>query len=93
MAFKADSDDRRDSLSDKLRRLLRPEAKRVLCSDPYIADPEFVSVETLTAESDLIVLGVPHRQYRDLPVDRRKVVDVWNFLGGTALEGGPCASS
>ena len=85
MAFKADIDDRRDSLSDKLLKILRLEAKQVLCSDPYIRDPDFVSIETLIERSDLVIIGVPHRQYRDLRVDPRKVVDVWKFIGGTAL--------
>jgi UDP-N-acetyl-D-mannosaminuronic acid dehydrogenase len=86
MAFKADSDDRRDSLSDKLLKILRLEAARVLCSDPYIRDPEFVEIDRLVEQSDLVVIGVPHRQYRHLRIDPCKVVDVWNFVGGTALQ-------
>ena len=35
MAFKAESDDTRSSLSYKLKRLLRFRAARVLCTDPY----------------------------------------------------------
>lgn len=85
MAFKANSDDRRDSLSDKLRKILKLEARQVLCSDPYIQDPEFVSLDVLVERSDLVVVGVPHRQYRDLRVDPAKVVDVWNLIGGQAL--------
>ena len=38
MAFKAESDDNRDSLSYKLRRLLTLEARKVLCTDPFVAD-------------------------------------------------------
>ena len=37
MAFKAESDDIRDSLSYKLKRLLRLRADRVLCTDPYVS--------------------------------------------------------
>ena len=36
MAFKADIDDARDSLSYKLKSLLELEARTVLCSDPYV---------------------------------------------------------
>jgi UDP-N-acetyl-D-mannosaminuronic acid dehydrogenase len=81
MAFKADSDDSRDSLSYKLRKVLRLEAKRVLCSDPFIQDPSFVPIERLVAESDLVIVGTPHAQYRQLDIGDRKLVDVWNFFG------------
>ena len=43
MAFKAESDDKRDSLSYKLKKLLEVEALEVLCTDPYISEPAFVS--------------------------------------------------
>ena len=36
MAFKADSDDKRQSLAYKLRKLLELEAEEVLCTDAYI---------------------------------------------------------
>src|SRR5438067_746746 len=36
MAFKADSDDIRDSLSFKLKKLLEVHAKQVFCTDPYV---------------------------------------------------------
>ena len=38
MAFKAESDDKRDSLSYKLKKLLEVEAQEVLCTDPYVPD-------------------------------------------------------
>src|SRR5262245_66363675 len=44
MAFKGDSDDPRESLSYKLRKLLEVQAKEVLCSDPYVSDPDRKSV-------------------------------------------------
>ena len=40
MAFKPNSDDPRSSLSYKLRKVLLLECKRVLCTDPYVPDPE-----------------------------------------------------
>jgi UDP-N-acetyl-D-mannosaminuronic acid dehydrogenase len=85
MAFKADIDDGRDSLSYKLRKILRLEARQVLCSDPYIRDPDFVDLGTLLERSDILILGAPHRQYRDLNVDGRRVVDVWNLFGKGGL--------
>ena len=38
MGFKAESDDKRDSLSYKLKKLLEVEALEVLCTDPYVPD-------------------------------------------------------
>ena len=81
MAFKAESDDRRSSLSYRLKRVLAFRAGRVLTTDPYVADdPDLVPLEQLLAEADLLVVGAPHAVYRDLDVDL-PVVDVWNLLG------------
>ena len=45
MAFKADSDDPRESLSYKLRKVLEYEAAEVLCTDVYIKDPSFLPLD------------------------------------------------
>jgi UDP-N-acetyl-D-mannosaminuronic acid dehydrogenase len=81
MAFKADNDDPRESLSYKLRRVLSLEAKAVLCSDPLIQDPTFVGTEDLLARSDIVMLGSPHSVYRHVDTGDKPVVDVWNFWG------------
>jgi UDP-N-acetyl-D-mannosaminuronic acid dehydrogenase len=81
MAFKAESDDTRASLSYKLRKLLTWAGARVVCTDPYVADPRLVSLDTVLAESDVLILGAPHRQYSGLSVGGRDVVDVWGLLG------------
>lgn len=80
MAFKANSDDKRESLSYKLRKLLELEVDRVLCSDVYIQEEEFVSAETLIRESDLVIIGAPHKEYYHLDITC-KLVDIWNFYG------------
>jgi UDP-N-acetyl-D-mannosaminuronic acid dehydrogenase len=80
MAFKSESDDTRESLSYKLRKLLIVEAKEVLCSDPYVADPRLVKLEEAVEKADIIVLGAPHGVYRDLRFAPGKaVIDVWGF--------------
>ena len=82
MAFKAESDDKRESLSYKLRKVLAFESAAVLCSDVYIDEPDFVSTEDLVRRSDVIVLGAPHRAYRELSIPEEKVVvDIWNMWG------------
>ena len=82
MAFKAESDDPRASLSYKLRKLLRWAGAEVLCTDPYVADDRLVPLERVLAESDLLILGAPHQAYRGLDVRGRDVVDVWGAMGG-----------
>jgi UDP-N-acetyl-D-mannosaminuronic acid dehydrogenase len=81
MAFKADSDDPRESLSYKLKRILELEARQVLCSDVYITAAGFVPAEDLVERADIIVLGAPHREYKSLALNGKPVVDIWNFFG------------
>ncbi len=81
MAFKAESDDPRDSLSYKLRKLLQFEAARVLCCDPYVSDRRLVSQERVLAEAEVLFVATPHRAYRCLKLPPEKVViDVWGCL-------------
>jgi UDP-N-acetyl-D-mannosaminuronic acid dehydrogenase len=80
MAFKAESDDPRDSLSFKLRKLLMLECKSILCSDPYVHDPSFVPHEKLLAEADIIFIGTPHKVYRSLQIPQEKLMDVWDCI-------------
>jgi UDP-N-acetyl-D-mannosaminuronic acid dehydrogenase len=86
MTFKATSDDTRDSLSFKLRKLLTLEARQILCHDPYAAEvPDAAPLEKLLAESDVIFLATPHPEYRDLTIPPECVViDVWDFLNHSA---------
>jgi UDP-N-acetyl-D-mannosaminuronic acid dehydrogenase len=84
MAFKAESDDPRESLSYKLRKVLENEAAEVLCTDPYIPDPAFLPLEQVVARADLLIIGAPHRCYRALEVGETPVIDIWNLLGNGA---------
>jgi UDP-N-acetyl-D-mannosaminuronic acid dehydrogenase len=82
MAFKGNSDDPRESLSYKLRKILEYEAAAVLCTDVYIDEPGFLPLDEVVARSDLLILGAPHREYRALEVPAATpVVDIWNFYG------------
>ena len=80
MAFKAESDDKRESLSYKLRKVLEIEAAEVLCSDPYVQDAGFVPEASLIGASDVVFIGAPHARYRSLDYRGKPVVDVWDFL-------------
>ena len=81
MAFKAESDDKRASLSYKLRKLLTWAGARVLATDPYVHDERLVELESVLEESDILILGAPHKTYSDLHIGGRDVVDVWGALG------------
>lgn len=81
MAFKAESDDIRSSLSYKLKRILRFKAKAVLTHDPHVTlDPDLTDLETVLRNSDILVIGAPHEAYRCLE-PTVPVVDVWDLLG------------
>ena len=85
MAFKAESDDNRDSLSYKLRRLLTLESRKVLCTDPYVPDPSLVPLEQVLREADVLFLATPHAVYRNLELPPDKIViDVWSCLKRSA---------
>jgi UDP-N-acetyl-D-mannosaminuronic acid dehydrogenase len=80
MAFKGGSDDTRSSLAYLLADLLAAKARDVLCTDPLVSgDPDLLPLEEVLDRADLLVIGAPHPQYRDLRTDK-PVVDIWNLL-------------
>ena len=82
MAFKAESDDPRASLSYKLRKLLIWAGAEVLATDPYVRDDRLVPLDDALARSEILILGAPHNVYRSLEVAGRDVVDIWGAMGG-----------
>jgi UDP-N-acetyl-D-mannosaminuronic acid dehydrogenase len=85
MAFKAESDDKRDSLSYKLKKLLEVEALEVLCTDPYVPDADLVPLETALHKAEIVIIAAPHDIYRDLDFGTKLVVDPWNFIPAREL--------
>ena len=86
MAFKADNDDKRESLSYKLKKILEIEAQEVICSDVYIQDPCFVGATELVDFANIVILAAPHSEYRRLEIPKDKIlVDIWNFYGQGGL--------
>ena len=81
MAFKAESDDVRASLSYKLKKALTGFAKGVLTTDPFVtSDPELLPLDEVVKRSDLLILCTPHRCYKTADLKGKPVVDVWGFL-------------
>lgn len=85
MAFKAESDDIRSSLSYKLKRILRFKALEVVCADSLVRDDDgLISEIELLQKSDLIVIGAPHRRYASFEISK-PVIDIWNIRGQGVL--------
>lgn len=80
MAFKNDCDDIRDSLSYRMKHILENECKKVLCSDPFVKSSNFVDIDFLLNNSDIIILMTPHSVYKSLNI-KKPIVDIWNFFG------------
>ncbi len=87
MAFKAECDDIRSSLSYKFKKALAAQCQRVLTTDPFVpasVDPEIIPVEQVLHESDLLVLCTPHVVYKRLDVSQKPVFDLWRHLSATS---------
>jgi UDP-N-acetyl-D-mannosaminuronic acid dehydrogenase len=83
MAFKAESDDVRASLSYKFKKVLMSQAKAVLTTDPFVkTDPDLVPLETVVAKSDLLILCAPHAAYKSADFKGKPVFDVWGHVDG-----------
>jgi UDP-N-acetyl-D-mannosaminuronic acid dehydrogenase len=79
MAFKANSDDPRESLSYKLKKKLEFEAKKVLCHDQHIKNPSFVTIDEIHKNADIIILAAPHDEYKTEDWGDKVLVDVWDY--------------
>jgi UDP-N-acetyl-D-mannosaminuronic acid dehydrogenase len=77
MAFKANIDDTRDSLSFKLKKLLEFAGARVVCSDEHATGEGWLSMGDAIGIADAVVIGAPHDRYRSLRISGPKVIDVW----------------
>jgi UDP-N-acetyl-D-mannosaminuronic acid dehydrogenase len=81
MAFKAEIDDVRASLSYKLKRTLQMSAREVLTTDPFVTtDPALLPLDQVIERSDMLILCTPHSAYADADLKGKPVEDVWGFL-------------
>jgi UDP-N-acetyl-D-mannosaminuronic acid dehydrogenase len=93
LAFKADTDDERDSLSHKLVRLLERELADVAVHDPVVPTPT-ASFEDAVAGADVVIVATNHSAYAGPDALRAiadgagrdcLVVDPWNALGAAQV--------
>jgi UDP-N-acetyl-D-mannosaminuronic acid dehydrogenase len=89
LAFKADSDDERDSLAFKLVRLLERELADVAVHDSHVATPT-QSLDDALRDADAVVIATNHSEFRgDGLLDRIHslagpgclIADPWNVAG------------
>jgi UDP-N-acetyl-D-mannosaminuronic acid dehydrogenase len=81
MAFKAGSDDTRQSLSYRLKQLIEARGARVLCTDSMVRDDQdLLPLQEVVARADLLVVATPQPAYRDLSTDK-PVADIWGVTG------------
>jgi UDP-N-acetyl-D-mannosaminuronic acid dehydrogenase len=89
LAFKADTDDERDSLAHKLIRLLERELADVAVHDPHVATPT-APLEEVLAGADAVLVAANHSEFREpgtlaaiaaLAAEDCLLVDPWNCWG------------
>jgi UDP-N-acetyl-D-mannosaminuronic acid dehydrogenase len=81
MAFKAEIDDTRASLSYKLKRTLQMSAREVLTTDPFVTtDPAILPLDQVVDRSDVLILCAPHSVYAEADLKGKPVVDIWGFI-------------
>ena len=81
LSFKKETDDIRDSLSIKLLKYLKSKKIRTLQSDEYYKDKNNIDKNLLVKKSDIIIVLTPHRAYRNLKINKKKVlIDIWGFI-------------
>ena len=74
LAFKADNDDIRESLSFKVKKLLEMKMAEVLVTDEYV--PGTMPLKRFLKDADGVILGVQHSDYRKLKI-KKPFVDCW----------------
>jgi UDP-N-acetyl-D-mannosaminuronic acid dehydrogenase len=93
LAFKADTDDERDSLAHKLIRLLERELADLAVHDPHVPTPT-VSFEEAVDDADAVVVATNHSEFRDPQalaaiVERAGsdclIVDPWDCWGAAQV--------
>lgn len=77
MAFKANSDDNRTSLSYKLKKILTFKAKEVLTTDPLVIDSNLLPLNEVINRSDILIVCVPHTEYENISTNK-EIVKIWN---------------
>src|ERR1039457_5511848 len=93
LAFKADTDDERDSLAHKLIRLLERELADVAVHDPHVPTPT-LSFEEAVDVAEVVIVATDHSEFRDprtlATITEQSggdclVIDPWNCWGAAQV--------
>jgi len=93
LAFKADTDDERDSLAHKLIRLLERELADVVVHDPRVSTPTMTLEEAL-ADAEVVIVAANHSEFcaprtlsriTELAAADCLIVDPWNCWGAAQV--------
>jgi UDP-N-acetyl-D-mannosaminuronic acid dehydrogenase len=97
LAFKADTDDERDSLAHKTVRLLERELADIAIHDPHVQTPT-QSLEDAVLDADAVVIATNHSAFRDklrVIADSAKaeavIADPWDTFGAREVFATPHA--
>ncbi len=87
LTFKRDSDDKRDSLSQKLIRMLKNEFAEIKMHDPFVAQG---NIAEIVKDANAVFITVNHSEYDNLDLSKMAqagtvVVDLWNVTGKSEL--------
>ncbi|MGI6751232.1 MAG: nucleotide sugar dehydrogenase [Anaerovoracaceae bacterium] len=95
ITYKGDVDDVRESPILALSKLLREGGYEVTHFDPFVKNPELASDDLIDScrDSDLLVLGAPHSQFKSLPFEdlsrimrNKNLLDTRNLADSAAAE-------
>ena len=86
LTFKKNSDDTRNSLSFKAKKIFLAEGAQVALHDPYINSE---SIDKILEGADVVFIAMNHDFYRDMDKDMLKskvkkdalICDIWNMSG------------
>ena len=88
MAFKANNDDIRSSLSYRVKKAFLLAGAEVVTADLNVkSDATLISEEMAIRLSDVILICTPHDEYEHLDYQNKPVIDIWNILGHGNLIG------
>ncbi len=81
VAFKAETDDIRDSLSIKIIKKLKKLRLNVIYTDEYYSDKNIYKLKNFLKKSDIIIVGAPHKKYKKLKLPKNKqYIDIWHII-------------
>lgn len=81
VAFKAETDDIRDSLSIELINKLKKLNLNIIYTDVYYKDKLTLNTASFIKKSNIIILGAPHNKYKKIKIPKEKVlIDIWGLF-------------